>query len=503
MNLVYSPWIPVIDFEGRSHTVGLADVFAQAERWADLNVNPCERVALTRLLICIVQAAIDGPEDLAGWASCKPGIAAAANAYLASWQKRFNLFGDGAFLQLDALEPNNNALADKIDLTRACGNSPTLFDHEATPDGRVPEPAALARALLVYQNFSPGGRIGTAMLENRETEASCTMAPALEGSMLHTIVLRPDLLGTIHANLMTREDVRELPNSGWGRPCWEFEPMTPSALAANTNTWLGRLVPCPRAIRCAADSPKITLAEGLRYNKIPEVREPMATVVEVGSGDKARLAYLGVNLARHPWRELNSILAFKSANDRGGAYALARLHLHVPEQETDMDATFDLWTGGLAADQAKLLDMAQWNFTLNTSLLESVCLNRYRLGVVDADNASGALRNAVRDYGAYFKSQKTNPWQGNAQRLFWSQLDQQADILADWAADEQSPRADRWIESILFAMQSAYAQACPHETPRQIQAYAQGLRTLNRWRAASDGGKGKNPSQPSPTVAES
>jgi hypothetical protein len=35
-----------------------------------------------------------------------------------------------------------------------------------------------------------------------------------------------------------------------------------------------------------------------------------------------------------------------------------------------------------------------------------------------------------------------------------------------------------WGQSVWRAARAAYERACPHETPRQIRAYALGLRTL-------------------------
>lgn len=63
MNLVKDPWIPVVMQDGTPELVSLRDVFAKGEEIADLAANPCQRIALMRLLICIAQAALDGPKD--------------------------------------------------------------------------------------------------------------------------------------------------------------------------------------------------------------------------------------------------------------------------------------------------------------------------------------------------------------------------------------------------------------------------------------------------------
>ena len=52
MNLVNDPWIPVMLPDGRSDMVGLTDLFQRADAIRDLAVDPPQRVALMRLLIC-------------------------------------------------------------------------------------------------------------------------------------------------------------------------------------------------------------------------------------------------------------------------------------------------------------------------------------------------------------------------------------------------------------------------------------------------------------------
>ena len=48
-----------------------------------------------RLLICIAQAALDGPADYDDWKDCQPHVAPASLEYLDRWQYAFELFGDG------------------------------------------------------------------------------------------------------------------------------------------------------------------------------------------------------------------------------------------------------------------------------------------------------------------------------------------------------------------------------------------------------------------------
>lgn len=63
MNLATDAWIPIVWNVGKAGTVSLREAFERAHEIQDLAVRPHERIALMRLLICIAQAALDGPAD--------------------------------------------------------------------------------------------------------------------------------------------------------------------------------------------------------------------------------------------------------------------------------------------------------------------------------------------------------------------------------------------------------------------------------------------------------
>ena len=139
MNLVSDPWIPVVMQDGKHREVSLDTVLRDGESIADLAATPCQRIALMRLLICIAQAALDGPVDEADWLACRSRLADAALAYLAKWRHRFNLFGEHAFLQVDGVEGPDASFvkpARTMDATSANGGTglTMLWDHAANSD---------------------------------------------------------------------------------------------------------------------------------------------------------------------------------------------------------------------------------------------------------------------------------------------------------------------------------------------------------------------------------
>jgi CRISPR system Cascade subunit CasA len=480
MNLVNDPWIPVIGTDNRPRLASLTDIFQDGDGLADLAANPCQRIALMRLLICIAQAALDGPADEDDWRACRPRLAPAALAYLEKWQHRFNLFGDHAFLQVDGLDPNSNALADKLDFTLACGNNPTLFDHGAIPDGRIQGDAMLAVSLLVYQMFSCGGTFSTTVWNDLPTPPNgVRRAPCVEEAMAHTLLRGRDIVETVHMNLITGEQVGSLPNMGRGRPCWEESRLDRKNLKKHTTTLLGRLVPVSRAIRLDNDSPAIVLGEATQYPQLPEQRDPFGTVYDTGKtriGKSTSLTYLSVNPEAAAWRELASILSLQTLDSAIGTVgALNLAHLRTADA-----GVFDVWIGGLAVEQAKVIDMCEWSFTLPTSLLDSLLLRRYRTGVEWANNAKQTLTNAVK---CFAKVQKRDPgiWRQQAESLFWSFMDANAHVLPG-SVDSDRALNEKWDPIIRSAFLTAYERTCPHETPRQIQAYAQGWKIIESWR---------------------
>lgn len=203
MNLVTDPWIPVIKLDGTPWTASLLEVFTQGQEFSDLAVRPHERIALMRLLICIGQAALDGPNNGRDWEEAPRKLSRLAKIYLEKWKDRFELFYDPSdegkkcpFLQVATLEKskkpekpkqndtsnsigkrkrkksgesdsNNDNLEEtfvpisKLDFSLASGANTTLFDHLRGSDAKRSFSAnSIPLLLITFQNFSPGGRIG-------------------------------------------------------------------------------------------------------------------------------------------------------------------------------------------------------------------------------------------------------------------------------------------------------------------------------------------------------
>ncbi len=475
MNLVTGEWLPVLYQSGEVKKVSLENFFRDADHIIDLAVPPHQRVALMRLLICIAQTALNGPENEDQWSACKKDIPDACLEYLTEHTEKFNLYGDNPFMQVPTLKASHNATVDKLDFGLSSGNNACLFDHAASPAGRLHDDRWIALMLVTFLNNSPGGKIGVTKWGDKSTQpgkekgpGESEHAPCIEGSLLHSYVRRNNMLATVHVNMLTRAAIDELANIRWGRPVWELDrtDRDNAELRKSVTTYLGRLVPLSRAVLLEKGSRTFTLANGLNYPKLPECRETAGTVVERDE----RLAYISTSLDRHPWRELNSILSLKS-NKKGGPLAFRHL------QRRSTSESLDIWTGGLAVDRGKILDTGEWSFNVPADMLGNEgALGKYQGGVEHAEKAESNLLASVKEYARTMKMEKAPV--SKARVHFWSWLDQHYDCLLESANDAFTSLDDKWTPLLRRAMRSAYQAACPAATPRQIQAFAIGQSRL-------------------------
>lgn len=510
MNLTSDPWIPVVRTDGHAALVSLREAFVDGHAIRDLAVRPHERIALMRLLVCVAQAALDGPTDRTDWRTCAERLPAAASAYLDHWRHTFELFGKGPrFLQTPGIEPSKEekegeddgagGALSKLDLTLASGNNSTLFDNAGGTERRF-APARVALMLLAFQNFSASGTSSQARWHGALSARIANAAPCLARSMLHTYRHADSLLWTLHANLLTKEQVAML-RVAWGVPVWHAMPSGPkdTASAKNaTQSYLGRLVPLSRLVYLA-DNGTVIWGQGLRFD--PEWREPAATVVirKDKKGAPVR-AVLSASLDKSLWRELPAISAAVSfaGDSASGPLALAALDRgHEP---------CDLWAGALvASSNAKLLDTVEAVYHLPAGMFVEHEQRLYQDGVRYAESRALALGKAVATYrrelndeleGAKFRERGLEV-KRKAAMHFWTAVEQHLaellgvveknELLYADGATRASWHRTAWGQATQTAARDAYELACPHTTPRQLRAYTLGQTTLLHQPAIASG----------------
>jgi CRISPR system Cascade subunit CasA len=477
MNLTTDPWIPVIGADGRQRFISLHDLFASAHELRDLSVKPHEKIALLRLLICITQAALDGPKDYYAWGTCRNSIQSAAKRYLDKWADSFELFGEGPrFLQVPGLvlerKDNKFTHAAKSDIALSAGNTSTFFDNESS-DSRCVSQARMALSLVAFQCFSPGGRIGVAKWNGVDTpgDGSSEHAPCTPSSMLHSYLQGTTLLETIHLNLLNQEEASELGPKGWGKPGWEMPVKTAGdkeAIDNATRSYLGRLVPLSRSIRLDVEGKQMILANGLDYPLAPIFREPAATIIQ---RDK-ETGVLGVALGRSIWRQLYSITVKRRSNKDSISGPLALRNLGEAQGCT-------LWIGALATDKAKIEDVVEAAYDIPAGMFRDAGRKLFEEGVALASSWQEAVSKSVKAYAGTLKLEPV-PYD-RARHHFWTMVEQHVPTLlklTDKPQEMGDLKVSAWGQRVKEAAHASFDFACSRQNPRQIQAYTIGLQQL-------------------------
>ena len=172
-----------------------------------------------------------------------------------------------------------------------------------------------------------------------------------------------------------------------------------------------------------------------------------------------------------------------SQNSNGGPAAL---------QNVSDDEAFDLWVGGLVANKAKPVDTIESVLHVPAAMLGEPSQTAYEKGVRHAENTAFRVMRAVSVYHRELGDNLDRPEmknrrqqiQNHAAAQFWTDVESAVPRLLEVAANPGSLGLNAewhktaWGRSVWRAARDAYERACPHETPRQIRAYALGLKAL-------------------------
>ena len=477
-NLITRPWIPVRWLDGHHSSVGLDEIFRCAAQIADLDAVPHERISLMRLLVCITQAALGAPADLYGWDEFGGDLEAAVPCYLARKEisPHFNIFGDGPrFLQPCTLEDCEPEFVSWIIFGRATGNNATQFDHHGGTERSIP-PEDIARGLVAWQNFAPP-------MGQHTGDGICS-----KNNALHCILTTDTLRGTILLNCLDQKTIEISWPGGFGRPVWEVI-QNYELLEDTVITYLGRLVPLHRrvwlidSVRLRKDRKGITFPSF----KDSQIRESSMALRNSKEGQSLK----GNWGDRSIWRDLEA-LGMDRQHDAEGQTQLCPLVVQSHVMEIEDFPFLPVWVGALIfKNTASLVASIESTFKLPTAFFSEVGKGIYSKGVELAEGQSFALKLAAEDYERALRGKSSKaPSRGfpvhlEAKQFYWNYLDQQRQLLLDLVENPSllginnfGESDDPWSLAVRQATHAAYDHACPRFTPRQIEAYALGLRRL-------------------------
>lgn len=490
MNLTTNKWIPVVRTDGKPDMVNLEQVFSEGADIRDLAVRPHERIPLMRLLLAIVQAGLDGPRDDKDWRGCRDKVAEAAKQHLKDNRTTFELFGsDVRFAQVRQLDPaaqtddRTEEVVTKLDFALATGHNQTVFDNGAA--STVPRnisPAQAALWLLAFQCFAPPGGSGYT-----------GKSPCGERKMLHAILRGGDLIETVWRNLMTKEDVAELPGcSGWGRPSWLL-PENWQRDTKHLSSYLGRLCPLTKGVWLqpqAGDHGTTNVAamelqrKGMTYPSFDKggFRDPAGTLCT--DGKKRWL--LAADSRKAIWRDLPAMLP-RRALVRDARLAPIALQRH------DGAAAVDLWVGALiVVNTAKIENSVESIFHLPANAYTDDFATFFLGGVRFAERWAEAIEKGI---SAYRRALGSNTDRGpirTATSHFWTAIEAAVhEVLIPLAAAppdnlkcdppyclDYSRSETRWGPLVCRAAEDAFALACPQASARQAAAFGAGRRAM-------------------------
>ncbi len=226
------------------------------------------------------------------------------------------------------------------------------------------------------------------------------------------------------------------------------------------------------------------------------VREPTISVVLRSEGGQQQCVLLSAadgDSIKKPWRELHALTVKRiSGEGVGGPLALKNL---------DDDEPFDLWVGALVAHKAKVDDAVDSSYPVPAGMLKAQVQRNYETGVHYAEEWERRLRCAVTVYRLAVETnespeglsargarprrperQRLGDISGKARSDYWTAIEHRLPLLNRFAIEVIPARDGKiqagetdWGKQVLRSAGASYEHACPHETARQIRAYALGL----------------------------
>jgi CRISPR system Cascade subunit CasA len=484
-NLVVEPWIPIADV-GR---VSLKQIFSNPDYRA-LGGNPIQKIALTKLLLAIAQAACT-PDDNFDWEELSTNdLAQSGLTYLAEHHDKFYLYGDHPFLQMPTISKAATQSIGAVLPEIATGNTTVLNGIQIE---KSLDDADKALLILQLMGFGLGGK---------KTDNSVTLSAGYSGKskdngkgttgkagaslgfmgFLHSFLQGETLLQTVWLNLFSQEQIQELPYAaGLGVAPWEKMPEGEDCETAKQlqNSLMGRLIPLSRF--CLLNEMGLHYSEGIAHL---DYKTGMVDP-SVAYSDKEKRV-LWVDTERRPWRFLTALLSFMEANNGGFNCYYIRQGLGRMTQMKLPMAKIGLWSGGLrvSSNAGEQYVSGQDDFVESLTFFnkEEIFKKDWYTALKQEMAELDQLAKIV--YGAtlgFFKNQKVDGKNqaAAASNLFWQLCERKYQALVLECKSQEKTKLLR-KEFAQFA-NTAYNAYCPNNTARQLDAWAAHSPNLSKY----------------------
>lgn len=506
-NLVDEKWIPVANYGLAS----LADIFSQSHFTA-LGGNPIQKIALTKLLLAITQAAYT-PEDDEEWKRLgAKEMAMKALAYLKEKKDCFWLYGEKPFLQIPSIKKmvterkdkelkkakkgakEQEALENSCPKPLGSGHIPDLPSENNTvltqlQVSPIETDAEKAVFLLSLMNFSLGGKRIEKGLPPFSQDCVSKTDSAKSGpsignhwGYLHSYLLGDRLRESIWLNIFTHKNIEN--NAYWtaglGKPPWESMPESETCKVATAlkNSYMGCLVGMCRFV--LFEGAGVYYLEGLQYPSHKNGwREPSMSVLEEANGAKI----LWVDPNKRPWRSLTSILSFMSSTSTLG-FDCQQIRIGLSRARLCGTERLGLWSGGLkvranAGDQSVKGDddFVESEFLLESSELGENWFLQLKANMVSIEDLADTVYACTK---GFYKKQKAGgkDQAKQASNLFWQLAEQHFQSLINACGNNTAENMRPIYAQIAL---KAYDTYCPKDTARQLDAWAASRPQLGKY----------------------
>lgn len=407
-NLATDQWIQVMYLDGSLKNISLRDMFRDMHNIAGFSGASVEKIALTRLCLCISQAALNGPKTELEWEQCQSKIQSKSIKYLKQWEKRFNLYGDMSFLQIPWIKDCNenkhlkNHNIDYLMFDKSVGDNHILFDHGARSQNREFTNQEIAMGLITTQLFSLCGLVQIpefTWLSNKIPHLTSSKASSCINVLL-VIILGENLLETIRNNIIPISWLKKA-KIKFGHPVWEydaFEKLNKQGEYSDqaeemSRSYLGNLIPLNKGLVLNESDKSLIYVDGIHNIENSSTRDPMAPLhnFEKKTSDDFR-KYIPASRNQANWRDLEGILATPSGNNRSKDMIWA--FRHFISKSCD-HGNITSYVGGFSVKKKKKLNILEWNYFIPKNMIGEGSLNNFTNYIKNAESRLNMIIKSI------------------------------------------------------------------------------------------------------------
>ncbi|SFP41521.1 CRISPR-associated protein, Cse1 family [Nitrosomonas cryotolerans] len=494
-NLIDEPWIPIVD-AGR---VSLKQLFSHS-KYRALGGNSVQKIALTKFLLAVAQAA-HTPEDDNDWTQIQSaGLADSCLQYLDRWHDRFYLYGTKPFLQMPVLD---HLIRDEKPKSFGAGFYPDVLSDNNTvltqyQIERKLSDAEKAIFIITMMNFAFGGKrvhknIPPLTPNYQGKSISAKSAPSLGNYVgyLHSYLIGDSVQETIWLNLMTLEKIKEtgIWENELGQPPWEEMPSGEDCEVARRlkKSYMGCLLAMSRFVFLKEGG--IFYLEGIQY---PSHKEGwIEPSISLSQKDDATRKVLWLDVEKKPWRELTALLSFLAVRNEAD-FDCQQIRLGF-ERIKRWEKPVGIWSGGLKVRGSSGDQSVKQNDDFIESYVvlpapdlitgkESAWFGNLSVEMSQLDFLSKTVYGTTCNY---FKSQgqenkaKVREQAQLASNLFWQLCEQFFQDLLEACDNANKTRRMRRI--FKQSAYKAYDNYCAKDTARQLDAWVKNRPNLSHY----------------------